>query len=81
MVLPTKAQLSINAKMRTGTKVPQHIYIKRKKGRPAKDIGGGHEYYTPVFITGNIDEEVIQFFMDENDTIQELMRLAEEINT
>ena len=37
--LPVKGQLVISSKLRMGEQIPAQIYVKRKKGRPARDSG------------------------------------------
>ena len=55
----------ITNKLRAGEQIPAQIYVKRRKGRPAKDVGGVHEYYTPVYQNGQVDQEVMDFFQTE----------------
>jgi len=62
MVLPIKAQLLLTTRMRAGENIPTQIFIKRRKGRPSKDTGVSHDYFTPVYIDGHVDQEVIDFF-------------------
>lgn len=62
MLLPSKAQLVINNKIRIGEQLPALIYVKRRKGRPARDTGSNNEYHTPVYKSGQVDPEVMQFF-------------------
>lgn len=47
--LPTKARLVIGSKLRMGEQIPAQIYIKRKKGRPARDSSSDSDFYTPVY--------------------------------
>ncbi|CAL6055011.1 SNF2_family helicase [Hexamita inflata] len=80
MVLPVRAQLLINTKMRAGENIPSQIYIKRRKGRPSKDTGVAHDYYTPVYTNGQVDQEVMDFFGTDSPQIaQEIDNLAKTI--
>lgn len=67
--LPSKAQLIINAKLRVGEQIPAQIYVKRKKGRPARDSSSDAGYFTPVYQSGQIDQEVVDFFQNESPQI------------
>lgn len=67
----------INTKLRGGDNIPAEIYIKRRKGRPAKDSGVSHDYYTPVFDNGEVDSEIIEFFNQDGQHIAtEIEQLA-----
>lgn len=67
----------INTKLRGGDNIPAEIYIKRRKGRPSKDSGVSHDYYTPVFENGEVDAEIIEFFNQDGQHIAtEIEQLA-----
>ncbi|KAH0576412.1 SNF2 family helicase [Spironucleus salmonicida] len=80
MILPVRAQQLLNQRLRTGESVPHTIFIKRRKGRPSKDTGVAHEFYTPVFRIGQIETDVLQFFYSDSPQLaSDVEQLAKKI--